>query len=103
MGLSFQKRNEGFICENCGAENPPAEKTCRNHCIKCLHSKHVDVFPGDRANTCQGSLIPTSIEIKGGLPANILFTCSKCGKSGRNKIAPDDDRDAIFSIMEKNS
>lgn len=98
----FHKINDGFICEVCKAENPPAEKTCRNHCFKCLHSKHVDINPGDRANVCKATLKPIGLEVKGGLPSAIKFKCTKCSFEGRNKIALDDDREAIFALIEKN-
>lgn len=103
MGKTFQKKNDGFVCEVCGAENPPAEKTCRNHCRVCLHSKHVDIFPGDRAETCHGIFVPVEVELSSAVPSSLIFVCKKCGKKGRNKIASDDSREAVFGIMEKNS
>ena len=44
----FTKIDEEFICENCGKKVKKLGYTCRNHCPYCLHSKHVDVNPGDR-------------------------------------------------------
>ncbi|HIQ57626.1 TPA: RNHCP domain-containing protein, partial [Candidatus Gracilibacteria bacterium] len=45
--MSFKVINEEFTCEWCGEINPPSKGTCRNHCRKCLCSKHVDEkFPG---------------------------------------------------------
>ena len=48
----FNELDEGFICENCGKEVTPAGYTSRDHCPYCLYSKHVDINPGDRQNTC---------------------------------------------------
>ena len=59
--MAFYTKNDGFSCEYCGEQNPPAEKTCRNHCRKCLHSKHVDNDPGDRQNSCHGKMIPVAV------------------------------------------
>ncbi|MDH3324660.1 MAG: RNHCP domain-containing protein [Candidatus Peregrinibacteria bacterium] len=98
----FTVINEGFKCEVCGYENSPAEATCRDHCIKCLCSKHVDVNPGDRAETCQGVLRPLEIEISGAELKSIIYKCEKCKVTRKNKIAIDDDREKLFEIIEKN-
>lgn len=87
----FQRKNEGFRCEHCGAVVPAAEKTCRNHCPYCLHSKHVDINPGDRANPCQGLLSPIGYESHSKKGLMILFECGRCGFRGRN-IALREDR-----------
>lgn len=97
----FIVRNEGFECENCGTINPPADKTCRDHCIKCLFSKHVDVEPGDRANTCQGLMRPMGVTLKGGYWDKIQYTCTKCHQSHQNKVADDDDRGSLMKILSQ--
>ena len=58
----FTKNDNGFICENCGHEVLPLGYTSRNHCPKCLASKHVDVLPGDRQNTCGGVMDAIKVE-----------------------------------------
>jgi len=97
----FTHRNEGFVCEVCGHQTPDAVGTCRNHCTACLHSKHVDKNPGDRANACQGILEPVGLELKNSLPDKILFTCQKCGFNGRNKVAEDDDKTALMNLLDQ--
>ena len=101
MMKKFTHVNEGFVCEVCGFVNLAAQATCRNHCIKCLCSKHVDVNPGDRAEKCGGIMKPIDIEIHQDELTSIVFRCSKCGKEGRNKIASDDDRGKLFEVLEK--
>lgn len=59
----FTKIDEEFICENCGRKVTKLNYTCRNHCPYCLHSKHVDINPGDRAENCHGVLEPIGLEI----------------------------------------
>lgn len=98
MSLTFQHKNEGFLCEHCGADVPGATSTCRNHCTQCLYSKHVDNFPGDRAASCQGKLKPVGIIMKRGEMTDIAFECLKCGKRGINKIASDDNREALLKL-----
>ena len=59
----FTEIDEEFICENCGKKVPELGYSCRNHCPYCLHSKHLDINPGDRAEDCCGILEPIGIEI----------------------------------------
>ena len=58
MYSKFTKIDEEFICENCGKKVTKLGYTCRNHCPECLYSKHIDVYPGDRREECQGLLEP---------------------------------------------
>ena len=96
----FIKINESFVCAFCGHKNPKADKTCRNHCQKCLCSLHVDKNPGDRTEECHGKLMPIRIETKGGEMKDIVFQCEKCGMIRTNKIADDDNKNALFEVWE---
>ncbi|QQS58681.1 RNHCP domain-containing protein [Candidatus Peregrinibacteria bacterium] len=100
--MAFYKKNEGFLCEYCGAKNSPAEKTCRNHCRICLASKHVDIDPGDRKNLCGGKMIPVGI-LSGNKKADFVFLykCEYCGVERKNRSAPDDCFEAILKISQK--
>lgn len=89
-GGRFTKRNEAFTCENCGLSVPAAHRTCRNHCPECLYSKHVDVYPGDRANTCGGLMKPIGYENTSHKGLMILYRCTACGFQGRNIALLDD-------------
>lgn len=97
---NFIPRNEGFVCEECGASVPPAKGTFRNHCPMCLTAKHVDnATPGDRLSTCLG-LMP-AIDVTGSDPDALIIThrCERCGKTIRNKLAEDDDRDKAIALF----
>lgn len=96
----FHMRNEGFMCENCGAHIEKASKTARDHCPICLYSKHVDIFPGDRENTCQGLLKPIDVE-KFKNTYKIIYKCEKCGQLHKNIMADDDDMLAIINLSTK--
>jgi DNA-directed RNA polymerase subunit M/transcription elongation factor TFIIS len=94
----FKKVDESFICENCGYEVPASlEGSCRNHCPKCLYSKHLDINPGDRLSKCGGLMKPFDIEKKNGV-FRILHKCIKCGYERWNKCSSEDD---IVSFYEK--
>ena len=45
MYSKFTEIDEEFICENCGKKVPKLGYSCRNHCMHCLYSKHVDINP----------------------------------------------------------
>jgi len=91
----FKKRNDAFTCENCGYKVKPAKHTSRNHCPKCLYSKHVDIIPGDRKEICHGLMIPIEYDYKK-RKYIIIHKCLKCGAIGRNKCAADDDIDQLL-------
>ena len=106
MGSRFTKINETFVCDQCGHQVPTAKKTCRNHCPKCLYSKHVDHFPGDRANECHGLLKPFAWEQDPQKGVVIWFRCVRCGTETRNRALLDDptasdDFDAIMRLSGK--
>jgi len=91
--------DEPFKCEVCGELVSPLGYTARDHCPKCLCSKHVDNNPGDRANSCHGKLVPIGIELGKKDTKKIVYTCDKCGMKKRNKAANDDNLDLIIKIM----
>lgn len=87
----FKKRNNGFICLKCGEINPPAVKSERNHCRRCLFSLHVDKeTPGDRKSDCLGLMEPIGLDYKGKKGFMIRHRCVECGKKIKNKAAEDD-------------
>lgn len=95
--LKFKKKKEDFTCENCGTEVIGDGFT--NHCPKCLHSKHVDIFPGDRAENCGGLMKPISAE-ENGREWSIIHKCQKCGKMQKNKISKQDNFDEVVEISK---
>ena len=94
---NFVKLDEEFICENCKREIKKLEYSSRDHCPFCLFSKHVDIFPGDRANKCRGLLEPIGIE-KFKNTFKIIYKCQKCKQEHKNIIAIDDNMDLIINL-----
>ena len=101
MQSKFTKIDEKFKCENCGKQVDKLGYTCRNHCPSCSHSKHVDINPGDRVETCHGILEPVSVEISSKKGYVIIFKCKKCGQIRKNKAAEDDNKDLIIKLSSK--
>ena len=93
----FNMIDEKFICENCNRKVEKLNYTARDHCPYCLYSKHVDINPGDRLNSCMGLMKPIGIE-KYKNTYKIIYKCSKCNTIHKNIIAIDDDFDEIIKI-----
>jgi hypothetical protein len=93
--MSFIKTKENFVCEKCGFFVEGNGYT--NHCPKCLWSKHVDVFPGDRQEKCLGMMEPIGIT-KTGDEYVISHKCTKCGLKKTNKAVKEDNFDLIIEI-----
>ena len=90
---SRYSRNEGFLCEKCGLEvQPLANGSCRNHCPRCLSSKHVDDVPGDRASRCAGLMECVAVEADARREWMLVHRCTLCGSTRRNRAALDDPR-----------
>ena len=93
-------KDESFICENCKSLVKKLEYSARDHCPNCLYSKHVDVNPGDRLNTCKGLLKPIAIE-KYRDTYKIIYKCLKCGEIHKNIMACDDNMDLIIELSRQ--
>lgn len=92
-----------FICENCGltVPSPMSGTKNRNHCIHCLHSKHVDMKIGDRRSGCQGIMEPIGLWIKDNGEGAVIHRCKKCGFIRTNRIAGDDDEVVLFTLAAR--
>jgi len=100
-GLSMKKKeNTDFICENCGEKILAIRKgSYRNHCHKCLYSKHLDIVPGDRNSTCHGMMKPIGQRIHPKKGIQIVHKCETCHHIHYNKIDDQDDNiDIIISL-----
>lgn len=97
MPKQFTRVQEDFICEVCGFYVHGNGYT--NHCPHCLTSKHVDIYPGDRASTCQGIMPAISMEIKGGTYI-LTQKCLKCGHTRKNKVANNDSSKALRALSK---
>lgn len=89
----FTRTIEDFNCAHCGAVVHGNGYT--NHCPVCLYSMHVDNNPGDRAATCHGIMAPVAVTPQGD-GFIITHKCERCGKTIRQRAAPDDDTDTLI-------
>ena len=91
----FQRKKEDFVCEHCGTKVTGNGYT--NHCPNCLYSKHADVGPGDRAESCGGLMEPIDLELKDGKYI-LVHRCQKCGFIRRNKVCDGDNFEAVLAL-----
>ena len=96
----FNMIDEEFICENCGRKIEKLNYSARDHCNYCLYSKHVDIMPGDRLNTCLGLLKPIGIE-KYKNTYKIIYKCEKCHQEHKNIMADDDNFNEIINASKQ--
>lgn len=99
----FTMKDENFACEVCGALVEKLNYTARDHCNKCLCSKHIDINPGDRKSSCKGVLAPIAIEKGKKDEFKIVYKCNKCGMIKKNIAAKDDNFDKMLEIMRQSS
>lgn len=99
----FIKKDEEFVCKNCGKKVEKLGYTSRDHCPFCLYSLHVDVTPGDRLNKCRGILVPINVIDTSKKGKVIIYKCKKCGKEVRNIVAKDDDLEMIYRVVKEYS
>ncbi len=99
MTQTFQRCVEDFTCGHCGATVLGDGYT--NHCPRCLRSRHVDMYPGDRLATCGGIMEPL-FSLFERRKWRIVHRCIACGYEKKNRLAEDDDM-AIFSRLPQKS
>ena len=95
---NFVEIDEEFVCENCNKKVDKLIYSCRNHCPYCLYSKHVDINPGDRAESCHGLLMPIGVENNSKKGFVIVYRCQKCGAIKKNIAAKDDNMGLIIKL-----
>ena len=99
----FAKRDEEFICKNCGNKVGKLGYTSRDHCPNCLCSIHIDKMPGDRQETCQGILKRIQVELDSKKGFVIIYKCNKCGCIRKNKSAIDDNNELLIKLTVNNN
>ena len=92
--------SDSFTCKVCGrlVVSANAGSDHRNHCPSCLHSRHVDIGPGDRASDCGGIMEPVAVWVRKNGEWAMIHRCRRCGQLSSNRIAADDDPLKLMSI-----
>lgn len=89
-----------FTCIHCGFPVPVAAAGThhRNHCPRCLYSRHFDVRPGDRRCRCRGAMRPVALWIRDDGEWALIHRCERCGILNTNRVAGDDDCVALAAL-----
>jgi hypothetical protein len=95
-----QPNRPAFTCVVCGACVPIVGfgTRHRNHCPRCLWSRHLDEQPGDRRCPCRQPMAPVAIEVRPDGEWALIHRCKGCGALKVNRIAGDDDELALLSL-----
>ena len=91
---------ESFVCVVCGLSVPasaPGTKH-RNHCPRCLWSRHVDTRIGDRRSNCNEAMEPIAVASRGRGEWTLVHCCTGCGQLRTNRVAGDDDEVALLLL-----
>lgn len=111
--ILYQKEKE-FRCIHCAglvlADPALSGVVNRNHCPYCLWSRHLDQFEaGDRLAACKAPMRPVGLSQKrvrkkyasgAGGELMLVHRCEACGKTALNRIAADDDPEALIVVFE---
>ena len=103
-----------FLCVHChnfvSAQAALAGVQHRNHCPYCLSSRHLDLYTaGDRLAACKARMKPIGLTLKRRSKKYARFDqgelmighrCEDCGKFALNRIAADDDNEAIVAVYQ---
>jgi len=102
-----------FRCTHCGHIVSSAHWLSgvnnRNHCPYCLWSRHLDLHAaGDRLSACKAQMGPIALTSKrsrnkygsGRGELMLVHQCTNCEEVSINRIAADDDPDALLEVFE---
>lgn len=100
MSRKSRRRQSGFHCIRCNYSITDLAfgTRHRNHCPRCLWSRHLDDEPGDRACPCAQPMEPISIEVRRDGEWSIIHRCTGCGMLRTNRIAGDDHEMALLAL-----
>ena len=95
-------RTDTFTCLHCGHDvtRAPYGTRHRNHCPRCLWSRHLDRAPGDRRADCRGPMEPIAIGVRREEWV-IIHRCRTCGVLNANRSAGDDDALQLVSLAAR--
>ncbi len=104
MATNHRRRDEreGFTCIRCKAHIPAIGfgTNHRNHCPRCLWSRHVDDTPGDRQNACRAPMEPISVAVRSHEGEwTLVHRCTACGQLRTNRIGGDDSETALLQLV----
>jgi ribosome biogenesis GTPase len=103
LRLGEEAPTEGFVCVRCGANvsHVGAGSKHRNHCPRCLWSRHLDHVPGDRNGACGDPMEPVAVWVRNDGEWALIHRCTGCGVFHSNRVAGDDREAVLLSLAAK--
>jgi len=100
MSHHTRSHRNAFTCTTCRFTTPEATfgTKHRNHCPRCLWSRHVDESIGDRKAACKAPMEPIAIEVRPHGEWAVVHRCTGCGVLRTNRIAGDDFERALLAL-----
>lgn len=100
MSRKARPDRSGFTCIHCRHDVPGQSwgTRHRNHCPRCLWSRHVDDEPGDRRSPCGQPMQPIGISLREDGEWSLIHRCTGCRLLRVNRIAGDDHELALLSL-----
>ena len=101
---SHARKPDGFVCINCRAHVGAASfgTKNRNHCPRCLWSRHVDDSIGDRRSACRAPMEPIAVAVRTGASHSaewcLVHRCTMCAQLRLNRIAGDDAERSLLAL-----
>jgi RNHCP domain len=94
--------SDTFRCVHCSfaIEKRAYGTRHRNHCPRCLWSRHVDERPGDRRSDCKSRMEPIAIAVRED-DWVVIHRCLGCGVLKSNRIAGDDNVGHLISLAAR--
>lgn len=102
--MAGDEASEGdFSCVHCGCpvSADGGGTRHRNHCPRCLWSRHLDQVPGDRAAACGSPMEPIGVWVRDGGEWALVHRCRGCGALSSNRVAADDSSALLLSIAAR--
>jgi hypothetical protein len=83
-----------FTCAWCGLTTTKytADKTVRNHCPSCMHSKHVTDHVEGGPSECEGRMTPIAIAVLRTGDWMLIHRCRRCDELTSNPVCADDNQ-----------
>ena len=97
------REQDSFFCKRCRIDVPGESfgTQHRNHCPRCLWSRHVDERTGDRRSACGGGMEPIAIWVRPHGEWALVHRCGTCKVVRINRVAGDDNENALMSLAAK--
>ncbi|MER6910558.1 RNHCP domain-containing protein [Streptomyces sp. NPDC000594] len=88
-----------FDCVRCGATTAPEPGGApRDHCPRCLHSRHLTTPPNGGPTACGAPMSPISIAVAHAGELTVIHRCDDCSALTSAPVRPDDNHLVVMRV-----